>query len=187
MIICRYRYRGVLFEGVTGDITDLEVDAIVNPANSYLLMGGGLAGVLKRRGGKIIEEEARKHAPLPIGEAVITSAGKLKAKYVIHAPTMVEPAGSTNPDNVYRATNAAIRTACDNKIKTIAVPGMGTGVGGLEPSEAVISMIRAMIEAVESGCRFEKVMVVDIREEIPRVFCELFKEVRGVEVLEDKS
>jgi len=85
-------YKGVRIVVLTGDITKQEVDAIVNPANSMLVMGGGVAGAIKRVGGKEIEDESVKHAPVPVGEAVATGAGRLKAKYVIHAPTMERPA-----------------------------------------------------------------------------------------------
>ncbi|MFZ2937841.1 MAG: macro domain-containing protein, partial [Candidatus Omnitrophota bacterium] len=73
---------------IQGDITTLKVDAIVNAANNELVMGGGVAGAIKKKGGKIIEEEALKKGPIKIGEAVVTSAGKLPVKYVIHAATM---------------------------------------------------------------------------------------------------
>jgi len=74
-----------------GDITTLEVDAIINPANSYGYMGGGVAGAIKEIGGQEIETEAVAKAPIPIGSAVITTAGSLKAKHIIHAPTMEQP------------------------------------------------------------------------------------------------
>lgn len=76
-------YKGVRIVVVTGDITQQEVDAIVNPANSMLIMGGGAAGAIKRVGGKEIEDEAVKHAPVPVGEPVATGASRLKAKYVV--------------------------------------------------------------------------------------------------------
>lgn len=78
-----YSYKNVKISVITGDITRLEVDAIVNPANSMLIMGGGVAGAIKRVGGKEIEDEALKYAPVPVGKAIATKAGKLKAKYVI--------------------------------------------------------------------------------------------------------
>ncbi len=183
-VLCRFIYKDTILTGVVGDITELDVEAIVNPANSYMLMGGGLAGVLRKRGGKSIEDEARKYAPVPIGEAIITSAGKLKAKYIIHSPTMVNPGGPTNTENVYKATYAALRKACEEKIKTIALPGMGTGVGGLKADEAIISMIRAVIEVLESECLFDEIIFVDIKEDIPQAFCRLFKEVSGAKQIE---
>ena len=73
---------------VIGDITELRADAIVNAANNKLLMGGGVAGAIKRKGGRVIEEEAVKKGPIEIGQAVQTRAGELAAKYVIHAATI---------------------------------------------------------------------------------------------------
>ena len=73
---------------IKGDITELKVDAVVNAANNKLVMGGGVAGAIKKKGGRIIEDEAVKKGPIEIGGAVYTSAGNLSAKYVIHAATM---------------------------------------------------------------------------------------------------
>ena len=78
----------IKIEILKGDITKLEVDAIVNAANNRMLMGGGVAGAIKRAGGKVIEDEAVKKGPIPIGEALVTKAGNLNAKYVIHAAVM---------------------------------------------------------------------------------------------------
>jgi O-acetyl-ADP-ribose deacetylase (regulator of RNase III) len=96
---------------ITGDLTKLEVDAIVNPANSTLIMGGGVAGAIKRVGGKEIEDEAFKSAPVSVREAIATNAGKLKAKYVIHAPTMEKPAMQATVDNVRLAMKGALNCA----------------------------------------------------------------------------
>ncbi|AFK51609.1 Appr-1-p processing domain protein [Thermogladius calderae 1633] len=80
---CRAGY--VTIQVVSGDITEFEGDAIVNPANTLMIMGGGVALAIKRRGGAEIEEKARRHAPVPIGGAVATGAGRLRVRYVIHA------------------------------------------------------------------------------------------------------
>ena len=77
-------HKGVEIVAITGDITKQKVEAIVNPANSWMLMGGGAAGAIKRTGGKEIEDEAVKHAPVPVGKAIATGGGKLKAKYVMN-------------------------------------------------------------------------------------------------------
>jgi len=124
-------YKGVRIVVLTGDITEQEVDAIVNPANSMLVMGGGVAGAIKRVGGKEIEDEAVKHAPVQVGEAVATGAGRLKAKYVIHAPTMERPAMRIGKRNVGLSVRGALKCAEGLKIRSMAFPGMGTGVGGL--------------------------------------------------------
>jgi O-acetyl-ADP-ribose deacetylase (regulator of RNase III) len=103
MMDSEYSYKNVKISVTTGDIIKLEVDAIVNPANSLLIMGGGVAGAIKRVRGKEIEGEALKSVSVPVGKAIATSAGKLKAKYVIHALTMEKPAMQTTMDNVKMA------------------------------------------------------------------------------------
>ncbi len=135
---------------VEGDITEMNVDAIVNPANSLMIMGGGVAAAIKKKGGANIEVEARRKAPVPVGEAIVTSAGKLRAKYVIHAPTMPKPAMRTTLDAVYRATRAALKVADRLGISTIAFPGMGTGVGGLDYYDSAKMMLNAIKDHISS-------------------------------------
>jgi O-acetyl-ADP-ribose deacetylase (regulator of RNase III) len=138
---------GAVVSIVVGDITEFSGDAIVNPANRYLVMGGGVAGAIKRRGGVEIEAEARRYAPIDIGQAVVTGAGKLKCRAVIHAPTVEVPGGSSNPNYVYKATLAALKAAKEKGFKTVAFPLMGAGVGGLTPEESVEAMAKAFEEA----------------------------------------
>ncbi len=114
---------------VQGDITELKVDAIVNAANNELVMGGGVAGAIKRRGGKVIEDEAVKRGPIEIGQAVYTSAGSLKAKYVIHAATMGMDF-KTDEAKVRNSCRASLKIAEKLKINSIAFPALGCGVGG---------------------------------------------------------
>ena len=119
-----------------GDITDLKVEAIVNAANNKLVMGGGVAGAIKKKGGGTIEEEAIKKGPIKIGEAVATGAGRLPAKYVIHAATMGMPAcrqaGIFKTDEIKIRDSArnSLRVAEELKIKSLAFPALGCGVGG---------------------------------------------------------
>lgn len=124
-----------------GDITKEKCDAIVNPANSLGLMGGGVALAIKRAGGEEIEREVIRKAPIPIGSAVATTAGKLPCRAVIHAPTMERPAERTDTEKVALATRAALDCAQELGIKTITFPGMGTGVGGIEKEIAADTMI----------------------------------------------
>jgi O-acetyl-ADP-ribose deacetylase (regulator of RNase III) len=114
-----------------GDITKVSCDAIVNPANSRGIMGGGVALAIKRVGGPDIEMEAKLKAPIPVGEACTTSAGSLPCKRVIHAPTMKEPAQRIDPENVKKAVKAAFIVAEKESLADVAMPGMGTGVGGI--------------------------------------------------------
>ncbi len=120
---------GLKIKLVQGDITDQETDAIVNAANNRLWMEAGVAGAIKRKGGKEIEDEAMKKGPIPIGEAIVTSAGKLKAKYVIHAAVMGQDL-TTNEEYIKNATLNSLKRAEELKIKSIAFPAFGTGVGG---------------------------------------------------------
>ncbi|MDP8003550.1 MAG: O-acetyl-ADP-ribose deacetylase [Caldisphaera sp.] len=143
-----------------GDIAQEEIEAIVNPANSFLLMGGGLAGILKRKGGNVIEQEALKHAPIDIGNAVITTAGRLKATYVIHSPTMKYPGEITNEDNVRLAVRAALNEGKKHDVKSIAFPGMGTGVGGVPYSVAAKAMLEEIKKFIEKEDFYEKVVIV---------------------------
>ncbi len=112
-----------------GDITELKVEAIVNAANNKMLMGGGVAGAIKKKGGSIIEEEAMDKAPIPIGNSIYTSAGRLPAKYVIHAATMGMDF-KTDEIKVRNATRSALRVADELNVRSVAFPALGCGVGG---------------------------------------------------------
>ncbi len=143
-----------------GDITELKkVDAIVNASNSYGYMGGGVAGAIKRKGGSEIEMEAVSKAPIPIGHAVITTAGKLKCRYVIHSPTMEQPSSLVDLSNVIESTRAALECAENHKLKRIAIPGMGTGVGGVPKNKAAKAMIETILNFDFKS--LEEILLVD--------------------------
>jgi len=127
-----------------GDLTKKKVDAIVNPANSAGLMGGGVAGVIRRIGGSVIEEEAIRQAPIPIGKAVLTTGGNLPCRGVIHAPTMVRPAELATAEVVRKATEAALLCAEGAGLSSVAFPGMGTGVGRLPLDVAAKTMVETI-------------------------------------------
>lgn len=114
---------------VEGDITDLAVDAVVNAANNELVMGGGVAGAIRKKGGSQIEDEAIKKGPIGTGEAVATSAGKLKARYVIHAATMGMDF-KTDEIKIRNSCGNSLKVADKLKIRSIAFPALGCGVGG---------------------------------------------------------
>ena len=113
---------------IKGDITELKVDAIVNAANNKLVMGGGVAGAIKRKGGQIIEDEAVKKAPIKIGEAVVTSAGNLLTKYIIHAATM-DMSFKTDEIKIRDSARNSLKVAQELKISSIAFPALGCGTG----------------------------------------------------------
>ncbi|WP_447975136.1 macro domain-containing protein [Nitrospira sp. Kam-Ns4a] len=143
-----------------GSLLDADAEAIVNAANSLGLMGGGVAGVIKRAAGAEVETEARRQAPIPVGRAVLTSGGRTKFRGIIHAPTMPQPAMRIPAENVALATRAALALADERGFATVALPGMGTGVGGVAPAEAAARMvaeIRAFAPTV-----LQSVILVDV-------------------------
>jgi len=149
-------------------LLELKVDAVVNPANSSGKMGGGVAGVIKKVGGAQIEKEAVAQAPVAIGEAILTKAGSLPCKWVIHSPTMEKPAEKTTAEKVFRAAAAAIELAKKKNIKTLAFPGMGTGVGRVPPEEAA----KAIVDAIKNfgDKMLDTVYLVDLNEEMVSAF-----------------
>lgn len=118
-----------------GDICDLEVDAIVNPANLSLWMATGVAGAIKRAGGDAIEFAAVRQAPVPLGEAIVTPAGKLAAKVVIHAVSLDRDRRTSGPI-IEAAVRSAMARAREIGAVSVAFPALGTGVGGFPLEEA---------------------------------------------------
>ncbi len=126
---------------IQGDITDVETDAIVNAANDLLWMGSGVAGTIKAKGGDEIEKEAMSKGPVKIGQAIVTTAGKLKAKYVIHAVVMGQDL-QTSENYIRDATLNSLKRAEELKLNSIAFPALGTGVGGFPVDKCADLMIR---------------------------------------------
>jgi len=155
---------------VRGDITQSQAEAIVNPANSRLIMGGGVAGAIRRAGGPTIEKEALQRAPIGIGDAIATNAGKLAPRYVIHAPTMPLPTMSTDLESVEKATSAALRVARNLGLSSIAVPGMGTGVGGVPVNDAAQTMVRAIRKHLLEGTTLRHIFLVSIDRDLISAF-----------------
>ena len=112
-----------------GDLTEADVDAIVNAANNDLMLGGGVAGAIRVKGGPAIQQECDRIGSIPLGEAAITGAGRLSARHVIHAASMRldEP---TSEANLRAATRNSLMCADENSLKTIAFPAIGTGIAG---------------------------------------------------------
>jgi O-acetyl-ADP-ribose deacetylase (regulator of RNase III) len=126
-----------------GDICDLEVDAIVNAANLSLWMSTGVAGEIKRAGGDSIEFAAVRQAPVPLGEAIVTPAGRLAAKAIIHAVSL-DRDRRTSAEIIDRAVRNAMARARELRFASIAFPAMGTGVGGFPLDEAARVTVRAV-------------------------------------------
>ena len=127
-------------EVVDGDIALLAVDAVANAANDRLWMGAGVAGALKRAGGEEIEREAMAKGPIPVGTAVATSAGRLRARFVVHGAVMGQDL-RTNADLVRRTTRACLALADELGCRSLALPAFGTGVGGFPLEECARIMV----------------------------------------------
>jgi len=116
-------------EVASGDITELEVDAIANAANNELWMGAGVAGAIKRAGGEAIETEAMLQGPIEVGAAVVTTGHDLKARWVVHAAVM-GPDLKTDANKIAKGTYSTLEAADRAHARSLAMPAFGTGVGG---------------------------------------------------------
>jgi O-acetyl-ADP-ribose deacetylase (regulator of RNase III) len=152
-----------------GDITRVKADALVNAANNHLWMGGGVAGALKRAGGPEVEAEALAKGPIPVGEAAVTTAGRLPARYVIHAAVMGQDL-RTDADKIRRATRNSLLRADELGIKTVAFPALGTGVGGFPLAECARIMFDEVIRYSGGETALEKVTFILFDEPAFRAF-----------------
>ena len=128
-------------EVVEGDIAELDVDAVANAANNELWMGAGVAGAIKRAGGREIETEAVAQGPIEVGDAVVTGGGSLKARNVIHGAVMGQDL-QTNADLVGKTTRRVLEVADEMGARSLALPAFGTGVGGFPLDECAGIMVR---------------------------------------------
>ena len=163
-----------------GDITEAEVDAVVNPANDELLMGTGVASALKRKGGVVIEEDALRQGPIEIGEAVLTVAGNLAATHVIHAVTMGKDL-KADPEKITAATRATLAIAEKHKLSSLAFPALGSGIGGVPAAQSADAVMSAVIDHVKRGnSSLEKVFFVLYEDQAQKAFSEVLKRLGGV-------
>lgn len=132
-----------------GDLTESDTDAIVNAANSDLVLGAGVAGAIRAKGGPLIHEECKIIGHCPVGEAVITSGGNLKADYVIHAVGPRQGEGDEN-EKLKNATLSSLRLADDNLLVSISFPAISTGVFGF-PIEDCARIMLETVQAYLSG------------------------------------
>jgi O-acetyl-ADP-ribose deacetylase (regulator of RNase III) len=147
-------------EVVQGDITEADVDAIVNAANDHLWMGSGVAGAIVRAGGAGIEAEAMRQGPVKAGQAVITGAGRLRARHVIHAAVMGQDL-RTDGGKISEATTAALELAEQHEVDRIAFPALGAGVGGFPIEECARLMQDAVKQRHESSIRSVRFVLFD--------------------------
>ncbi len=164
-----------------GDITDWEVDAIVNAANATLAMGAGVAGAIKRKGGVIIEEEAMQQGPVEVGEAVLTTGGNLAATHVIHAAVM-GPDLKTDGETIAKTTRAVLVIADKHRLTSIALPALGTGVGHVPPPVSAEAMLKEVVAHLKQGqSSLRRIVFVLYLDDAYRVFTDTLKRLGGVQ------
>jgi O-acetyl-ADP-ribose deacetylase (regulator of RNase III) len=164
-----------------GDITDWDVDAVVNAANTTLAMGAGVAGAIKKKGGVIIEEEAMRQGPVEVGDAVLTTGGNLAATHVIHAAVM-GPDLKTDPDKIAAATRSVLALADKHRITSLALPALGTGVGHVPPQASAEAMIREVVAHLKGGqSSLKRVVFVLYQDDAYKAFSETLKRLGGVQ------
>jgi len=178
----RYSLGRLSVELLEGDITEVEADAIVNAANRYLKHGGGVAGAIVRKGGYEIQRESdeyvQRHGPLPVGGVAVTSAGKLKAKYVIHAvgPVYGDPRGD---EKLAEAIRNSLSKAEELGLSSIALPAISTGVYGYPLKKCAEIMVDVLKEFSEKAENLKKVLVVLYGDKAYNEFLRVFDEKLG--------
>ncbi|MGB9694603.1 MAG: macro domain-containing protein [Caldisericaceae bacterium] len=167
-------FEDIDLEVVNGDITQEDVDAIVNAANGYLSHGGGVALAIVRAGGAVIQDESnaivRKNGPLKTGEAVLTSGGNLKAKYVIH--TVGPQWGEGDEDRKLRDAIVAVLTiAKDNGFRSISIPAVSCGIFGFPKERGTEIIVRTVLDFIKSNVTsLEKVRFIGTQNDIVSSF-----------------
>jgi len=159
-----------------GDITDMAVDAIVNAANTDLMLGAGVAGAIRRRGGPHIQEECDRLGPIALGGTAVTTGGNLKALYVIHAASM-RLGGHTTADSLRLATRNALERAEEKALKSIAFPAIGTGVAGFPVEECARIMIGEVLDHLKTRTSLEKIYFVLYDDATLQVFEDTYKQL----------
>jgi O-acetyl-ADP-ribose deacetylase (regulator of RNase III) len=144
---------------ICGDLVEQDVDAIVNAANNELVLGAGVAGAIRRRGGPTIQQECDARGPIRVGEAAITSGGDLPAHFVIHAASM-GLGGITTSHGLRSSMNHAFRLARENSVRTIAIPAVGTGVARFPMEECATIMADCLRDALIGGWTPQEVRFV---------------------------
>ena len=157
-----------------GDITELQTDAIVNAANSSLILGAGVAGAIRAKGGSAIQQECDEIGGCPVGGAVITGGGNLKARHVIHAVGPRKGEGGEE-EKLRNATLNSLKVADENGLKSIGFPAISTGVFGFPIEHCAEIMLSATIAYLQGETGLEKVVYCLYGQEAFGVFDEVLK------------
>jgi O-acetyl-ADP-ribose deacetylase (regulator of RNase III) len=174
------KIRNTVVELVTGDLTEMRTDAIVNAANSLLAHGGGVAGAISQKGGPTIQEESdlwvRVRGPVLAGSCAITSAGRLPTRYVIHAvgPRMGE---GDEEAKLRLATLSSLETAEKHHLQSIAFPAVSTGIFGYPLDRCADGMLSTVIDYANGETRLERIVFCLYDQKAFDIFKKKFKEL----------
>jgi len=152
-----------------GDLTAEAVDAIVNAANSALVLGAGVAGAIRERGGPEIQAECDAIGPIAVGDAAVTGAGRLPARFVIHAAGM-PPGGAASEASVRACMRRSLELARERGLRSLAVPALGAGVGGLAVQRCAEILIEEARAHLAGETALEEIRFVLFGEPVYRVF-----------------
>ncbi len=161
-----------------GDLTEVDTDAIVNAANNDLILGGGVAGAIRRKGGDQIQEECDAIGSIPVGYAAITTGGKLKAKYVIHAASM-QLGGRTTAEALRHSTAHALRLSDERGIRSIAFPAVGTGIAGFDLRECAEIMLSESARHLNGKTSLETIQFVLFDAEAKDIFEQVWERIQA--------
>jgi len=152
-----------------GDITLQTVDAIVNAANTALVLGSGVAGAIREKGGPSIQAECDAIGPIPLGGAAVTSSGALPARHVIHAAVM-EPGGVASEDSIRRSARRSLELAAELGCRSVALPALGAGVGGFGAQRCAELLFEEARAHLRGPTSLEEIRFVLFGEPMYRVF-----------------
>ena len=171
---------------IEGNIVLLNVEAIVNAANKSLILGGGVAGAIRKFGGPTIQEECHKLGPIEVGQAVLTGAGNLKAKFVIHAAGPVYGEGEEDK-KLLRATLNSLQIAQKTKIKSIAFPAISTGIFHFPIRRCSEIMLKTTMDFLDKNDCPEEVVFCLYGEKHYSIFANAFEKLQEKENLKTFS
>jgi O-acetyl-ADP-ribose deacetylase len=164
-----WRSGDLTVEVVQGDLTQQDVDAIVNAANNDLELGGGVAGAIARAGGPTIQAECRSVGRIEVGDAAITSGGDMSARFVIHAASM-RLGGRTSADSLRRSTRRSLELARERSLRSIAFPAVGTGIARFPLQECAQIMVEEVIAHSRNATTIRQVRFVLFGEDAESAF-----------------
>ncbi|HYL10310.1 MAG TPA: macro domain-containing protein [Candidatus Acidoferrales bacterium] len=160
-----------------GDLTEMDTDAIVNAANNDLILGGGVAGAIRRKGGDEIQRECNAIGSIPVGGAALTGGGRLKARHVIHAASM-SLGGATTAAALRSSTAHSLRIAAEKGLRTIAFPAVGTGIAGFPLEQCAQIMLGEVVQHFNRPTSLDKVYFVLFDQAALSVFQKVWQELQ---------